>query len=86
MSSSPPSPARSSPSSSGASPQPQRKMSASRLPLRSITAVLAAALSVGAWKSRPFVTKFLTGPGNYSRILALVVVLANYKNFPFVWH
>ncbi|OBT72003.1 hypothetical protein VF21_08585 [Pseudogymnoascus sp. 05NY08] len=61
-------------------------MSASRLPLGSIAAVMAAALSVGAWKSRPFVTKFLTGPGNYSRILALAVVLANYKNFPFVWH
>jgi hypothetical protein len=61
-------------------------MSASRLPLRSITAVLAAALSVGAWKSKPFVAKFFTGPGNYSRILALSIVLANYKNFPFVWH
>lgn len=61
-------------------------MSASRLPLRSIAAVLAAALSVGAWKTKPFVASFLTGPGSYSRILALAVVLANYKNFPFVWH
>lgn len=30
--------------------------------------------------------KFLTGPGSYSRILALLIVLANYKNFPGVWH
>ena len=61
-------------------------MSASRLPLKSITAVLSVALSIGAWKSRPFALSFLTGPGSYSRILALFVVLANYKNFPGVWH
>lgn len=60
--------------------------SATRLPMKRIAAVGTVALTIGAWKSRPLITSFLTGPGNYSRILALLVVLANYKNFPGMWH
>jgi len=60
--------------------------SAARLPLKRIATVGIVALTIGAWKSRPLVVRFLTGPGSYSRIIALLVVLANYKNFPGVWH
>lgn len=57
-----------------------------RLPVKWILAVCGVAASFGAWKSRWLPVRFVTGPGSFSRILALVVVLANYKNFPFVWH
>lgn len=60
--------------------------SAARLPLKRIATVGIVGLAIGAWKSEPLIVKFLTGPGSYSRILALLVVLANYKNFPGVWH
>jgi hypothetical protein len=60
--------------------------SATRLPVRSITAVISGALVLSAYKSQPLMVKFVTGPGNWSRILALAVVLANAKILPGVWH
>ncbi|KAI1172755.1 capsule polysaccharide biosynthesis protein [Nemania sp. FL0916] len=48
---------------------------------------LVSALAYGAYKSNlPTVLEaFFTGPGRTSRIIALVVVLVNWKSLPLVW-
>ena len=56
------------------------------LPLRRIAIIGTLAVLAGAWKSKPLLASFFTGPGSVSRIVCAVVVLANYKNFPLVWH
>ncbi|RDW58050.1 hypothetical protein BP6252_13461 [Coleophoma cylindrospora] len=62
--------------------------SATQLPLKSIT--FTTALLVAAGLSRVNIHKLLvgtfTGPGSYSRIAILAVVLANLKNVPYAWH
>jgi hypothetical protein len=62
--------------------------SATRLPLKSI--LLTASIILGVGATRPTAKKAMlsifTGPGKYSRIAAFLIVLANLKNFPFVWH
>ncbi|KAI9734037.1 MAG: hypothetical protein M1818_006975 [Claussenomyces sp. TS43310] len=62
--------------------------SASRLPIKAIAGVTALGLALGAAKVdlKSLLLGVVTGPGNYSRILAIVVVLANTKSLPFVWH
>ncbi|ESZ91385.1 hypothetical protein SBOR_8237 [Sclerotinia borealis F-4128] len=62
--------------------------SATRLPLKSIlftTAVVAAAGASHVNLQNLLVDTF-TGPGSYSRIAATVVILANLKSLPGVWH
>ncbi|KAJ8066911.1 hypothetical protein OCU04_004296 [Sclerotinia nivalis] len=62
--------------------------SATRLPLKSIlfsTAVVAAA-GVSHVNIQKLLVDTLTGPGCYSRIAATVVILANLKGLPGVWH
>ncbi|KAL3424564.1 capsule polysaccharide biosynthesis protein [Phlyctema vagabunda] len=62
--------------------------SATRLPLKSLT--FTALVLIGAGASRVNLRNVLvntfTGPGSYSRIVAIAVVLANVKNFPWAWH
>lgn len=62
--------------------------SASRLPLKSIafSAAVVVAASASKINLRKIITNTLTGPGMYSRIVAVVVVLANLKNVPWAWH
>ncbi|KAI9649441.1 hypothetical protein NHQ30_002017 [Ciborinia camelliae] len=62
--------------------------SATRLPLKSIIFTTAVVAAAGA--SHVDIEKLLvdifTGPGSYSRIAATVVILANLKSLPGVWH
>ncbi|KAG4033497.1 hypothetical protein MFRU_004g00050 [Monilinia fructicola] len=62
--------------------------SATRLPLKSIALTTAVVVAAGA--SHVNIQKLLvdtfTGPGSYSRIAATVVILANLKSLPGVWH
>jgi hypothetical protein len=62
--------------------------SATALPMKPLgvtaaTAVIAAAYMLDVPK---LVVNIFTGPGSFSRIVAIVLVLANLKNFPLVWH
>lgn len=62
--------------------------SATRLPLKSIaftTAVVAAA-GISHVNIQKLLSDVFTGPGSYSRIAATVVILANLKSLPGVWH
>lgn len=72
--------------SSGARLQARVMASAASLPLRALAPAVAALLGAGAYASRAQIKSFLTGPGSYSRILVLVLLGANVKNLPFVWH
>jgi hypothetical protein len=64
----------------------------SRRTLGALVAVSAGAIAVvGTGKIdyrsvRSLLQSTLTGPGSTSRIVAILVVLANFKNFPLVWH
>ncbi|KAH8596376.1 hypothetical protein B0O99DRAFT_570506 [Bisporella sp. PMI_857] len=62
--------------------------SAIALPLKTIAGVSALAITIAGSKVnfRRLIHDFVTGPGNKSRIAALLLVLANIKNIPFVWH
>lgn len=50
---------------------------------------VTSALAYGAYKFDPNLVDaaktFFTGPGSYSRIIALGVVLMNWKSLPFTW-
>jgi hypothetical protein len=63
---------------------------ASRLHLKTVATVGTAAVILAGYKNKDqlikAVVRFATAPGAYSRVLALLVVLANFKNFPLVWH
>ncbi len=61
---------------------------ATKISIRTVAALAAVSVVFGASKVnlKSLVLGTVTGPGNVSRILALVVVLANLKNLPFVWH
>jgi len=54
--------------------------------IRPVTPVAMVGMAVGIYYSRESILEVFTGPGKYSRIALLLVLLANYKNFPFVWH
>lgn len=62
--------------------------SIARLPVGKIAAV--AALGLGLSLSRTNVKAVLvstfTGSGSTSRIIAILLLLANLKNLPFAWH
>lgn len=62
--------------------------SATGLPYKSIAAVGIAGLTLGASHVdvKGLILKLVTGPGSYSRIAAALIILANIKNLPFVWH
>lgn len=62
--------------------------SATRLPLKSIAFTTAVVVAAGASKVsfKNLAVSTFTGPGSYSRIVATLIVLANLKNGPFVWH
>ena len=69
--------------------------SATRIPRRTLGVLLAASISAVAvagtrnfdYRSvRSLLQSTLTGPGSTSRIVAILLVLANFKNFPLVWH
>jgi hypothetical protein len=62
--------------------------SATRLPIKSIvfTTALVAAAGASHVNIQKLLTDAFTGPGSYSRIAATVVLLANLKNLPGVWH
>lgn len=62
--------------------------SATRLPLKSIAFTTALVVAAGSSRInlRALLTSTFTGPGSYSRIAALLVVVANLKNVPFAWH
>ncbi|RDL37485.1 Thioesterase ester dehydrase-isomerase [Venustampulla echinocandica] len=62
--------------------------SATRLPLKSILLATSLVLGVSASRIqlRSAVLNTLTGPGKYSRIAVILVIFANIKNVPFVWH
>ncbi len=44
------------------------------------------ALGYGLYQSRNAIIGIFMGPGKYSRIALLLVILANYKSIPFMWH
>ena len=62
--------------------------SATRLPLKSLAFTTALVLSAGASRVnlRNLIINTFTGPGSYSRLAAVLLVLANLKNVPFAWH
>ena len=62
--------------------------SAARLPLKPILFTASIVLGAGASRVglREFLLKTVTGPGKYKRIAVILFVVANIKNFPFVWH
>jgi hypothetical protein len=62
--------------------------SASRLPLKSIAFSTAIVFAATASKVnlRKIIINTFTGPGMYSRMLAAVLILANFKNIPWAWH
>jgi len=62
--------------------------SATRLPLKSILFTTAIVASTGASRVnlRNLLIRTFTGPGSYSRIAAILIVLANLKNVPGTWH
>ncbi|TEY84273.1 hypothetical protein BOTCAL_0018g00500 [Botryotinia calthae] len=62
--------------------------SATRLPLKSIafTTAVAAAAGIAHVNIQKLLSDVFTGPGSYSRIAATVVILANLKSLPGVWH
>ncbi|KAG9247378.1 hypothetical protein BJ878DRAFT_435483 [Calycina marina] len=62
--------------------------SAGTLPLKSIAGLSLLAITVAGSRVNinALLKDFLTGPGNKSRIFALLVFLANLKSVPFVWH
>ncbi|KAG9235057.1 hypothetical protein BJ875DRAFT_283722 [Amylocarpus encephaloides] len=62
--------------------------SASALPLKSIlfTASIVAGVGVSRVSLRDLLLKTVAGPGKYKRITILLVILANWKNVPWVWH
>ncbi|KAM3075186.1 hypothetical protein ACMFMF_005865 [Clarireedia jacksonii] len=62
--------------------------SATRLPLKSIvfTTAFVAAAGASHVNIQKLLTDVFTGPGSYSRIAAAVVLIANLKNLPGVWH
>jgi len=61
---------------------------ATKISIRTVAALAAVSVVFGVSKVnlKSLVLNTVTGPGNASRIIALVVVLANLKNLPFVWH
>jgi hypothetical protein len=56
--------------------------------MKSIAFTTALALSFAAShvNLRSLIITTFTGPGRYSRIAALAIILANLKNVPFAWH
>lgn len=62
--------------------------SATRLPLKSILFTTAIVASTGASRInlRNLLIRTFTGPGSYSRIAAILIVLVNLKNVPGTWH
>lgn len=69
--------------------------SATRLSRRTLGTLLAVSVSAvavaGAGKIdyrsvKSLLQSTLTGPGSTSRIVVILVLLANLKNFPLVWH
>jgi hypothetical protein len=61
---------------------------ATKLSIRTLATVAAVGVGIGASRVnvKALLQNALTGPGSTSRIIAIVVVLANLKNFPLVWH
>jgi hypothetical protein len=61
---------------------------ATKISIRTVAALAAVSVVFGVSKVnlKSLVLNTVTGPGNVSRIMALVVVLSNLKNLPFVWH
>jgi hypothetical protein len=49
-------------------------------------AAVAGARRVDYKSLKTLLQSTLTGPGSTSRIIAILVVLVNFKNFPLVWH
>jgi hypothetical protein len=62
--------------------------SATSLPLKSIAFTTALVVTAGTSRLniQSLLVKTFTGPGSYSRIAVLAVILANLKNLPWVWH
>ena len=58
------------------------------VPTKTIGALLVAGAGYGLSRLdvRSTFLNVFTGPGSTSRIIAIVIVLANIKNFPYVWH
>jgi hypothetical protein len=61
---------------------------ATKISIRTVAALAVVGVGFGVSKAnlKSLVLNTVTGPGNVSRIIALVVVLANLKNLPFMWH
>jgi hypothetical protein len=61
---------------------------ATKISIRTVAALAAVSVAFGVSKVnlKSLVLNTVTGPRNMSRIIAIVVVLANLKNLPFVWH
>lgn len=55
--------------------------------LRVTGPILLPAVAYGAYKGNvlAMLQSFFTGPGRTSRVVALVVVLVNWKSLPFAW-
>ena len=62
--------------------------SATRLPLKPIAVSAAVVFTVIASRANLYkhLLNTVTGPGKYSRIFAITLILANLKNAPFAWH
>jgi hypothetical protein len=62
--------------------------STARLPLKSIAFATSLILAAGTSQIqlRDLIFRTFTGPGSYSRIAIIGVLLANLKNAPLVWH
>ena len=61
---------------------------ATKISIRTVAALAVVGAGFGASKVnlKSLVLNTVTGPGNISRIIAFIIVLANLKNLPFVWH
>ena len=62
--------------------------SPSSFPLKSIILVVAVAFTAGVYRAQlqNLIVNAVTGPGSYSRIGAAMILLANLKILPGVWH
>lgn len=58
------------------------------MPIKAIAVAVTIAMAYGATRInvRALLTSAFTGPGSISRIIAIVLVLCNLKNLPFIWH
>ncbi|RKF77869.1 4-hydroxybenzoyl-CoA thioesterase [Golovinomyces cichoracearum] len=58
------------------------------LPLKVIVFLMSwiAVFGTSHPKIPQFITSIFSGPGSYSRILVVVLLIVNLKNFPLIWH